>query len=558
MSSLDDRTMQATQAMQDFQLADDIEDILNKPEEEEGNVEYKRIVNVDNIEKRAAQMQRRMRQGDGECFYVIGLDDDGSFYGLSDDEMNLSLEMLEKVAQLNDYSIRVIDVIVKGDRKLTRVLVRENNLTFHREIHLATAGSPDAGKSTLIGVLSSGRLDNGRGSARSRVFNFRHEVETGRTSSASHNIIGYTTAGEHVKQEGSIRELTMDEIADRSAKIVNVSDLAGHARYTIRTTYSGLASRALDFALIIIGANRQLTPKDMVLEHIKMCISYRLPIVFVLTKMDLVADKMEVYQDTLTSIRNLFKKGSSSKLFQIKNISDVVEATHLKEKHIVPLFEVSSTTGQGIQLLHEFLNLYQSSHIFSPNLPVELYINGNYLVKGVGMIVSGFLSQGTIKRGDMLYLGPYANGSYKPVTVKSIHVKRKNVEVATAGRNVCLAIKNLDRKELKRGMVVVTTPPKPVRSFKAEVIADTRKILHPGYKPMMIVEQYRSVVEVLNVDCQIDVPIRKSNGGIRNNGSRTCATFKPVYRLPYLKVNDRFVLIDGGVRLVGIVTELYD
>lgn len=541
-----------------MELADDIEQILNHPEDEEGNVEYKRLIDVEtDLEKRANQMQRRMRQGDGECIYVIGINDDGSFHGLDEHETTLSLEMLEKVAEMNDYSIRVIDTLSKGGKTLTRVLVRENNLTFHREIHIATAGSPDAGKSTLIGVLSSGKLDNGRGSARSRIFNFKHELDSGRTSSMSMTIIGYNTAGEHVKQEGSIRELTMDEIADRSAKIVNVSDLAGHARYTMRTTFSGLANRALDFALIIIGANRQLTPKDMVLEHIKMCISYRLPIVFVMSKMDMVADKMEVYEDTLASIRKLFKKGSSTKLYRIKNISDVVEATQMKEKHIVPLFEVSSTTGQGIQLLHEFLNLYQSANSFSAALPVEVYINANYLVKGVGTVVSGFLSQGTVNKGGSYFLGPYNNGVYRQVTVKSIQVKRKNVELATAGRNVCLALKNVDRDEIKRGMVVLAAQPKPIKSFKAEVITDSRQILHPGYKPVMIAEQYRSAIEVLKVDYEVDVPIRKSNGGTKCNGSRTCAILKPIYRQPHLKVGDRFVLIDGGVRLVGIVTELY-
>lgn len=539
-----------------FELADDIDKILNLPEDEHGNVEYKRFMNVDNIEKRANQMQRRMKQGNGECFYMLGLDDDGTFYGLDDEELTLSLSMLEKVAKLNDYSIRVIDTTVKNNRQVSRVLIRENNLTFHREIHIATAGSPDAGKSTLIGVLSTGRLDNGRGSARSKVFNFRHELETGRTSSMSQCIIGYSTSGEHIKQEGTIRELSMDEIADRSAKIVNVSDLAGHARYTHRTTYSGLANRALDFALIVIGANRQLTPKDMVIEHIKMCISYRLPTVFVLTKMDLVRDKMEVYHDTVNSVKKLFKRGSTNRLFRVANISDVAEAVMMKENNLIPMFEVSSTTGEGIQLLHEFLNLYQSHNTFSEILPTELYINSNYSVKGVGTIISGFLSQGTLKVGDKYYLGPYSNGSYRTIVVKSIHVKRKNVELATAGRNVCIAVKNVDRKEIRKGMVVLSVQPTLTKSFKAEVIADNNRILHRGYRPIMIADQYRSAVEVLQLDYQVDVPIRDSSGGTKRSGSRTCAIFRPVYRQCYLKPGDRFVLIDGGIRLVGIVTEL--
>lgn len=35
-------------------------------------------------------------------------------------------------------------------------------------------GNVDSGKSTLVGVLTKGLLDDGRGAARSRVFNYKH------------------------------------------------------------------------------------------------------------------------------------------------------------------------------------------------------------------------------------------------------------------------------------------------------------------------------------------------------------------------------------------------
>ena len=44
-------------------------------------------------------------------------------------------------------------------------------------------GNVDAGKSTLLGVLTHGVLDDGRGIARQKLFRHKHEVETGRTSS---------------------------------------------------------------------------------------------------------------------------------------------------------------------------------------------------------------------------------------------------------------------------------------------------------------------------------------------------------------------------------------
>ena len=44
-------------------------------------------------------------------------------------------------------------------------------------------GNVDAGKSTLVGVLTHGVLDDGRGVARQKLFRHKHEIETGRTSS---------------------------------------------------------------------------------------------------------------------------------------------------------------------------------------------------------------------------------------------------------------------------------------------------------------------------------------------------------------------------------------
>jgi GTPase len=43
-------------------------------------------------------------------------------------------------------------------------------------VKIAMVGNVDSGKSTLVGVLTKGLLDDGRGSARLRVFNYPHEA----------------------------------------------------------------------------------------------------------------------------------------------------------------------------------------------------------------------------------------------------------------------------------------------------------------------------------------------------------------------------------------------
>lgn len=57
-------------------------------------------------------------------------------------------------------------------------------------------GNVDAGKSTLLGVLTHGELDNGRGFARQKLFRHKHEMESGRTSSVGNDILGFDHEGQ--------------------------------------------------------------------------------------------------------------------------------------------------------------------------------------------------------------------------------------------------------------------------------------------------------------------------------------------------------------------------
>ena len=68
------------------------------------------------------------------------------------------------------------------------------------EIRCAVVGNVDAGKSTLLGVLTHGELDNGRGLARQRLFRHKHEAESGRTSSVGNDILGFDSTGNVVNQ----------------------------------------------------------------------------------------------------------------------------------------------------------------------------------------------------------------------------------------------------------------------------------------------------------------------------------------------------------------------
>ena len=79
-----------------------------------------------------------------------------------------------------------------GSRKVAEVLIRKQSKhESFTEMRVAIIGNVDAGKSTLLGVLSRGGLDNGRGKARASVFRHKHEIESGRTSDVSREVLGF-------------------------------------------------------------------------------------------------------------------------------------------------------------------------------------------------------------------------------------------------------------------------------------------------------------------------------------------------------------------------------
>lgn len=174
----------------------------------------------------------------------------------------LSSTSKERPAERNDDETNA-KWTAKGMRLLLRRL--PEGPAEITEIRIATCGNVDAGKSTLLGVLTKGRLDDGRGRARIALMRHKHEIETGRTSSVGLELLGFDAASKEVVPEGfgtgingapeaglRRQQLSWDEISQRAAKIISFIDLAGHEKY-LKTTISGMTGHAPDF--VMLGAN---------------------------------------------------------------------------------------------------------------------------------------------------------------------------------------------------------------------------------------------------------------------------------------------------------------
>lgn len=137
------------------------------------------------------RLKDRIADSRGETIYEIGIGEDASDSGLDPEEYAASLATLQSLATtLNADCVELRQR--RGDKGSTvgQYLIRQKlDETDFMEIRVAVVGNVDAGKSTLLGVLTHGELDNGRGYARQRLFRHKHEIESGRTSSVGNDIL---------------------------------------------------------------------------------------------------------------------------------------------------------------------------------------------------------------------------------------------------------------------------------------------------------------------------------------------------------------------------------
>ncbi|MPC14596.1 GTP-binding protein 2 [Portunus trituberculatus] len=216
-------------------------------EPQEGNIEYKLKL-----------MQWRLREGLGEAIYEIGVEDSGFLLGLTEEELEASMATLRRMACQLGASLTVIrEKVIQGHdgqtRKAAEVLVRKvPDDQYSIELRVAVLGNSDVGKSTLLGVLTRGELDNGRGCARLNVFRHRHEVCSGKTSSISLQLMGFDSQGNVIDQTCTrSRDYDDEDICSQSIKIINFIDLAGDQKY-LKTTVFGLSGYSPHYAVLVV------------------------------------------------------------------------------------------------------------------------------------------------------------------------------------------------------------------------------------------------------------------------------------------------------------------
>ncbi|OAR01973.1 hypothetical protein LLEC1_00090 [Akanthomyces lecanii] len=462
----------------------------------------------------------------GGALYEIGVSDDGTFVGLTKDEMNESLTTLRVMAASLGCTVEIMRMVIVGDcewlesvdlvdgfdaavrqvHKQDKLWVAEAMVTpcFKHgaaendcehgphgsvpetrqqqdslaianrgrstvsQLRVTLTGPTTSGKSSLLGTLSTGTLDNGRGKSRLSLLKHRHEMVSGITSSIAQELVGY--------KDGTILNYSRPDIESwidihdqaQDGRLLFVSDSGGHPRYR-RTVLRGLMNWAPHWSILCIAADdseqsssayfptdqhhqRVEAPHvDLVKAHLTLSLKLDVPMAVVVTKMDL-ASKIGL-QKTLVKVLSAIKDAGRvpkilkpdqqehKELAQIpindrSKVSPIIEA--MEEANdltkVVPIVLTSAMTGSGIGLFHALLESLPmppppTSHdlvgaVLNPEQPKSLFhVDDTYnlpipqgsLAVDVGnaqngVVVSGHLRFGSLTVGESIVVGPFPSG----------------------------------------------------------------------------------------------------------------------------------------------------
>src|SRR6266480_7351370 len=203
---------------------------------------------------------------------------------------------------------------------------------------------------------------------------------------------------------------------------IGTVDVPGHEDF-VRNMIAGVGS--IDLALFVVAADDGWMPQTE--EHLQI-LSYlgASRAVVALTKIDLAEDEEAV----------------KAQLRKQLAVSPFAEA---------PIVPTSVVTGRGLDELKTTLALVLNDtprprDIGKPRLPVDRV----FTLRGIGTVVAGTLTGGTLHRGQAVVVQP----SGKTTRVRSLQNHNRDVAVSLPGTRAALNLPDVDCGDVQRGDVV--------------------------------------------------------------------------------------------------------
>ncbi|MFQ5526464.1 MAG: selenocysteine-specific translation elongation factor [Thermoanaerobaculia bacterium] len=231
-------------------------------------------------------------------------------------------------------------------------------------------------------------------------------------------------------QEEKERGITIDlgfAHLERDDLQIGFVDVPGHERF-VDNALAGLGG--IRIMLLVVAADEGVKPQTN--EHLDICSLLEIPAgIVALTKIDLVSEDL-------------------AELARLE-IEETLSGTRFAGCPVVP---VSSVTGDGVseleQAIVELAGVHGDSGTHADE-PARLPIDRAFVLKGLGVVVTGTLAAGTIETGERLETAPGRTN----VRVRSIQVHSADRERAVAGERTALRLAGAELEQLPRGTLLV-------------------------------------------------------------------------------------------------------
>jgi len=449
--------------------------------------------------------------------------------------------------------ISKIEFVFDTNHMLITILIKMANQ--QREIRIGMLGNVDAGKTTITGVLIKGILDDGRGLARTSIMRWKHEKVSGRTTCPVQH---------HIKKTNN--------------DIVSLTDLAGHEKY-LKNTIGGIKRCFVEYVGVVVAANKGILPKkegsgtgknaNMTREHLSIVNALNLPAFFILTKIDMVDNK--ITKNAIQSIKDFYSGSSGRKVFIIRSMEDIelikIFYAAGNFKMPVPIFPVSSVTGAGIDLLKHFI-----TEILQPlkdyekmkDDKIKFVVDSKYMIPGIGRVVSGILVSGTINASsrETFQIGPIM-GKFYNLRIGTMHNNfKESISVLYAGQSGCIQLKSNDIKlagnSLKKGIIITQSDGlKLVRNFIAEIqIMMHHTSISKKYQPLINCGAICQCAEITDIKDVIS-NLKAEGEAILRSGDRATVQFQFKHHPEAIEPGEILIFREGRTRGVGKVLEVF-
>ncbi|KPI90496.1 hypothetical protein ABL78_0426 [Leptomonas seymouri] len=570
-------------------------------EDDEGDVEYKwRLTGISatRFQHLVTQMQFRVSEGRGQCLYELGVSDDGTPRGLTRRDFDESVQTIQRMAAqlqleatlLQCCSVSRAEVKLAGKSPIRQsnvpllrgpevegiqpqggdeeellcgeIMVSRRQCSSAHDLSVAFCGAVGCGKSTLMAVLLTARLDDGCGGTRQSLFNHKHELDSGRTSSLASRVwtVPQDATDAYPRQNyespTSRRQQPDVPVPSRfrpswspasspvasaapptppftcaSPRSITLLDAGGDIT---KTMLFGLMSRKPDYVCVCVAAD---TSDILELSlYAEVCCAMNTPFLVAVTKCDCVeefeldglmmeltvvlekvgcvAEQVESMQtaaeycrDWLPRHREAAVDGSNTYAGSTSPTTEGSPA--ITERLRVPVFCVSSVEGgEGLDLFRSCLSHLQNpppSPPLSPQScasrpPFEVLLDCAFEVDDVGPVVHGRVARGPVEVGCTCYIGPGSDGRFYTVLVRGVHVEGEHVNMAQVGDEATFALDRLPKMVTvsHKGKVLVRQPERVTMAFEAAVQVLSQSI-SAHMEPIMYTRNARQAVNVVAV-----------------------------------------------------------